>query len=421
MSHTIPPKTEMTTQRGKDIARVRELAREVAELANSQENDVIIKRWCDCNAKRKIDRAPIWVKPVACWPELIPEDVYECIDPALRQMESAFLQLLKKRDIGDDEPLKKYFPVQTRLIFTPENVLGVDVHHESSGVEGGAWAYVPPIESDSDLDKLVMPTIAYDKESTDRALADAEELLGDILPVKRVCTWSIHRRLLVTLGMNAAELVGLTNLLMNLAVAPEMMHRLMAHLRDVTLSAMDWIEESGLLTPNNEGGMYQSDPLGELVEGKATLKNCWDSPNSQEFDQVSPPMWEEFLLNYQRPIIERMGAISYGCCENLTHKLDGVLSLPNLRIVTCSAWSDLDTVIDKVGTKHVIMWREKATDICFPDDTVSIKAKIEDHFKRLQGCHYQIILRELQTLCGHQKRLHEWVDIAKEAAFKYAT
>jgi hypothetical protein len=29
--------------------------------------------------------------------------------------------------------------------------------------------------------------------------------------------------------------------------------------------------------------------------------------NSQEFDQVSPAMWQEFCLNYQMPIIRQFG------------------------------------------------------------------------------------------------------------------
>jgi hypothetical protein len=37
-----------------------------------------------------------------------------------------------------------------------------------------------------------------------------------------------------------------------------------------------------------------------------------------------------------------------------------VLSIPNLRIFVCSAWSDLGRVVDAVGGRHTIMWRRKA-------------------------------------------------------------
>jgi hypothetical protein len=142
--------------------------------------------------------------------------------------------------------------------------------------------------------------------------------------------------------------------------------------------------------------------------------------NSQEFDQVSPAMWEEFCLNYQKPILARFGLVGYGCCENLTHKIDRVLSIPNLRIFVCSAWTDLRTVLEKVGQDYCIMWRQKASDVVFPDDTGKIKNDLLQGAKQLQGRFYQIVLRELETLSGHPDRLHEWTRYAKEAAEKYA-
>ena len=120
------------------------------------------------------------------------------------------------------------------------------------------------------------------------------------------------------------------------------------------------------------------------------------------------------------PIIEQFGLAAYGCCENLTHKIDGVLSLPNLRIFVCSAWTDLDRVIERVGTRHVIMWRQKASAVVFPDDPAVLQRDLEDGLRRLQGCYVQVVLRELQTLAGHPDRLHVWTRLAIDAAAKYA-
>ena len=131
-------------------------------------------------------------------------------------------------------------------------------------------------------------------------------------------------------------------------------------------------------------------------------------------------MWEEFYLNYQKPIFERFGLVGYGCCENLTHKIDGVLSIPNLRIFVCSAWTSLEAVQRAVGQEYVIMWRQKASDVVFPDDVETIRRDLEKGCKQLQGYHYQIVLRELQTLSGHPDRLHEWTRAAIEMAAKYA-
>ena len=51
------------------------------------------------------------------------------------------------------------------------------------------------------------------------------------------------------------------------------------------------------------------------------------------------------------------------------------------------------------------MWRQKASDVVFPDDVETIRRVPEQGCKQLQGFHCQTVLRELQTLSGHPDRL----------------
>jgi hypothetical protein len=97
-----------------------------------------------------------------------------------------------------------------------------------------------------------------------------------------------------------------------------------------------------------------------------------------------------------------------------------VLSVPNLRVFVCSAWTDLNAVVDKVGAKHTIMWRQKASDVVMPRDVTAIRRHLDDGASRLRGCRYQIVLRELQTLGGNPDRLHVWTRLAVEAAGRHA-
>ena len=75
---------------------------------------------------------------------------------------------------------------------------------------------------------------------------------------------------------------------------------------------------------------------------------------------------------------------------------------------------------EAVGQDYVIMWRQKASDVVFPDDIEIIRNDLEKGCRQLQGYHYQIVLRELQTLSGHPKRLHEWTRTVIEMAEKYS-
>ena len=406
----------MTNQESRERDLVRALARQVAEIAWSNENEIIKQRWRDVNALRKPDRAPVWCRPVGAWDELLPKEKLTCSDPWLRQLERGFRQALTKKEIDDDDPLERYFAVSAVFDRDPANTWGVDIRHEDSGQEGGAWAYDPPLKDQEDLARLQMPAFTFNPDETERKLAQVHDLLGDIWPIKLVCEPPLG----ATLCTPAANLVGLTPLMLNLAMVPEMMHQLMGYLRDATLRAIDAVEASGLVTPNTNGPMTCSDPIGEPEDATYTCKNLWMMANSQEFDQVSPKMWEEFLLNYQKPIFERFGLVGYGCCENLTTKMEGVLSIPNLRIFVCSAWTNLDKLMARVGNDYVIMWRQKASDVVFPDDPAKIRQDLEEGAEKLQGSHYQIVLRELQTLAGHPDRLHVWTQYAKEAAAKYA-
>jgi hypothetical protein len=67
-------------------------------------------------------------------------------------------------------------------------------------------------------------------------------------------------------------------------------------------------------------------------------------------------------------------------------------------------WTCLEAVQRAVGQDYAIMWRQKASDVVFPDDVETIRRDLEEGCKQLQGFHYQIVLRELQTLSGHPDR-----------------
>ncbi len=400
----------------KERGRIRSLATQVFNIASTDEMAAIKQRWRDVNALRKPDRAPVWCRPVGCWREIIPSDHLQCSNQELRSIEYSLLQTLHKHSIGDDHPVENYFAVPAAFSVKPANTWGVNIERHRPQEASGAWSYDPPLKNADDFMKLHPPAFLYDAETTRQRREKAEALLGDIMPVKV----EANAILGATLGTAAADLRGLEPMMMDMIAEPDLMHRLMAFLRDAAIDALDALESAGVITPNNNGPMTCSDPIGEPVNGPCSCKNLWCMANSQEFDQVSPAMWEEFCLDYQLPIFERFGLIGYGCCENLTHKLDGVLSIPNLRILTCSAWTSLPAVLEKAGKDYCIMWRQKASDVVFCDDTHKIRNDLEEGARQLKGHYYQIVLRELETLAGHPDRLHEWTRCAKDAAEKFA-
>jgi hypothetical protein len=395
---------------------VRELAHCVAEAAASPRMAAVFRRWHNVNALRRPDRAPVWCRPVGAWREIMPESSLRCQGRFARDIERQFRRTLFKVELGDDTPVPAEFDVPVIFDVAPANTWGVDVAHRSTGQSGGAWTFDPPLKSEADFDRLVPPTWTLNEVATGRELSAAGDLLADILPVREVCRPAFDN---ATLGHLAADLRGLDNMIMDMIDRPGLLHRLMAYLRDARLAWLDAMESTGLIVPNTAEPMICSDSIGP-AGGRVTLANCWCAGNSQEFDPVSPAMWEEFCLEYQRPIFARFGLACYGCCENLARKIAGVLTIPNLRIFVCSAWTTLNAALAEVPKNYCIMWRQKATDVVMPDDVEPIRAELLSGAKQLQGRPYQIVLRELETLGGHPDRLHAWTRLAIEAAERCA-
>ena len=400
-----------------EISYLRELAAISMELAAEPRMRKIEQRWRDVNALRTPDRPPVWCKPVACWNEMISKDDVTCSEGVNRNLELYFLKIMMKRDIDDDSPITPYFKLGMHFDVTPANTWGFDIVHESLDEEGSAWKYKPALESYEDFDKLQIPQYKYNKHSTEDEASLINDVLGDIMPIQ--LTPFVGYTNNATIAYPATDLRGMETLMMDTILEPERVHQLMRVMFKGAMNLLDAIEKAGNIIPNTDEPMFMSDPLRpEPSDGKYTLKDCWMAGNSQELDQVSPEMFEDFLLNYQKKIFERFGAVSYGCCEDLTKKLDPVLAISNLKIMVCSDWTDTELLIDKVNRKQCIMWRHLASDVVVSDDISFLKEKINREADMLKGNSYQAILRELQTLMGHKNRLYEWADITKEAVSK---
>lgn len=392
---------------------IRELAAEVSEWSRSPEMQHIRKRWADSTEKRSYDRPPVWCNPVGCWKELLPDDLLVCHVPELREMEIYFKRLLIKREIGDDTLVSPIYDIAPVAEATPANEWGLDIRLEKLDAEGSAWRYVPSLNEEADFDRLTVPRYHCNAEATRIKRDRAEELLGDAMPVRINALGPYFSA--ATICVKAAMLRGLEPMMMDMICEPELVHRLMTVMRQGVMNHLDALEASGYLFPNIDSPMLCSGPLRENHTGRYTLSDCWIHGNSQEFDQVSPEMFEEFLLNYQKPIFARFGAVCYGCCENLTRKLDAVLSIPNLKLLTCSAWTDLRTLVEKNDRRCCVMWRHKASDVVCPDDLGDFGKKVKEQVAILGDSHYQVILRELQTLMGHDNRLSEWTKLSIDA------
>jgi len=396
-------------KQGREI--VRELARQVAEFAATEENAFRQRLWNDVNSLRKPERPPVVCHP-ACWEEIMPRSVVLSQDDFHAGIEYRLRQILYKLEIGDDTVVAPHWTVSEAVRLEGEHFWGVPIGYHRTDVAGGAWRYDPPIREEADLEKIVPPRYTHEPEKTEENVSRMAGLFGDILPIEVTCSvpgpgaW-LH-------GW-ASQLCGIQQVMEYLMDRPEWMHRLMGILRDGHLGVMDQFEEMRILTLNNTGLMACEDlPQPDFDGENVRLKDLWGRGESQEFQCVGPRHYREFLLDYQKPILERFGLTFYGCCEDLTHKMEMVLSVPNLRKFVCSPWTDIERLAEAVGDRYCIEWRQKATDVAYMPDLAPIRAHLERGLRAAKGTPTQIVLQELETVNGNPDRLKEWAQAAKE-------
>ncbi len=400
----------------KDVEIIRALAGKMMEHARSDEFARRRQRWRDVNSRRKPDRAPVWCGMAGVSRELFKPETLDCVDPVCRSVEDVFRRHLYKCWVGDDEIFDPWWCVPAVWDCNTAHPFGLPTHVSAGSTAQGGFKYHHPVKTLEDYFRITVPEYAYNKMETEEQISEMSDLLGTVMPVRMSGSPPLGPNHSVYLE----QLRGMEAMLEDLALRPEMVHRAMARITEGVLGAMRVAEEALVLTPNNTSPMTCSDPIGEELDDRVGLQNQWYSANSQEFQMVSPRMQDEFLLNYQIPCLQQFGAVQYGCCEDLTQKMDIVRRIPNLRVFVCSYWTDLDKLIAACGRDYTIMWRQLSAHVMLPDELDDVRKNLEIGTQKLKGSAYQIILREVETLAGHPNRLKEWTELAIAAAERFS-
>ena len=102
---------------------------------------------------------------------------------------------------------------------------------------------------------------------------------------------------------------SIENIMVDMMDQPEWFHQLLAFMRDGVLRAHDQAEAAGdwgLCDHQNLAMPYATelpDPAANVCGAKR--KQLWGYMAAQEFTGVSPAMQDEFLLQYQLPILRK--------------------------------------------------------------------------------------------------------------------
>jgi len=132
-------------------------------------------------------------------------------------------------------------------------------------------------------------------------------------------------------------------------------------------------------------------------------------------------MHDEFMYRYQMPILEHFGLVAYGCCEDLTNKIDMVRQLPNLRRIAVVPMADVAKSAELIGTDYVFSWRPNPADVmCCGFDRDRIRRIIREGMQAAKDCIVDITLKDVQTIEHEPWRLREWVRLVRDITDDYA-
>ncbi len=401
-----------------DRAVLRSLAAQVAELARRPVEEAKRELWYRHNDLEET-RPLVFCDPENGWNEIIPPDSLHCSGELARNWEMALRkELFWGAEMQDDRVILPEFRVSH--IYT-ETDWGM---HEQriGGEQGGAYTWDAPLKDYGMLEHMRFPKIEVNWDATRRRIALAEEAIGDLLPVR------LHTAWWWTLGLTQTlvYLRGITPFLMDFIDQPSGLHRVMAFLRDGTLARIEFLEQNGLLALNNDGtyvgsggfGWTRSLPQSDF-SGRVRPLDMWGFAESQETSTISPRMFNEFILPYQLPILERFGLNCYGCCEPLDARWKYVRQIPRLRRVSVSPWSNVTGMAERLGADYILSLKPNPAALAAGEvDEPAIRTGLREAISaaRRYHCRLEIIMKDNHTIANDPRRVVRWVKIAKEEA-----
>lgn len=398
-----------------DRAILRELAGRVREIASLPVMDQRRKEWRRHNALRP-GRPLVLCFPEGAWCELLPDLALRCADPVHRAFERQLRsKIIQHELVDDDNSIEPWLDVSWKV---HRGACGFDIPFIHGDNRGSYVWKAPMTDLERDVERLVPRPLSVDREGTRRELDRANELFGDILPAR------IHGGLWWTVGLTqeAAFLAGMEGLMWAMVDAPAAVHRLMAFLRDDMMRYLDFCEREKLLTRNDSdadycgsGGVGAVDGLNARDDAPVTCNQMWGFAEAQETVGISPTMFEEFVLPYQAPILERFALAAYGCCEQLETRIDCVMkAVPHLRRVSVAPAANQEKLGEALVARAIFSRKPQPGHVCVGFNEKAIRADIRRTLAAARGGNIELILKDTHTIQNEPQRLKRWVQIARE-------
>jgi len=396
------------------------LAERYAEIAALPVQNEKRKLWTD-HFSLKATRVPV-LATYGMWNvwcrEVFGDAQMQCRDPFFRQHERQLrMQIFQHEQVGDDSIQEPWLALGASIKGRWGSMWGLEERMHGSGVEGGAAAFDPSLKSWDDMSAMCVTHHEVDEEQTAGNLDRLSEAIGGILPID-VQRTPCYTGFMADISTSIAKLRGLEQLMIDMYESPGELHRLLAFMRDGILQNNQEAEDAGhysLTSAQNQQMPYadELEPL-EANSGSRKRKEIWGFCAAQEYTLISPQFHDEFLFQYQMPIYEHFGLVHYGCCEDLTRKIDMLRQLKNLRSIAVTPVANVKKCAEQIGTDYAISWRPNPADmVCCGYNESLIRRIISEGLAACRGGYPHIHLKDIETVEGDVTRLSRWVNLVR--------
>jgi hypothetical protein len=407
-----------------DANRLRELAKQVAEIVAGEKNQKRINWYKTINSIKIVPPPVHFVPPPP--PHRAIHDLFELDDcqtedPFLRKYESQLLQILRRDEkLGDDQPTFGIIHSGFEYSITPW-MEGMHYTHFTmldQGDNSNKRYFEPCLTNMEDFDKLRFPKLRYNKKKTQENFDRLSEIFAGILPVVKGFPTSGHEALIPAYTV----LRGLEQTYYDFIDNPEFVHKLMKFLQEGQKQLISQIQSENMLCLNNTGTRIGSCNPGYTDELPAPgfdpdlirKQDLWGLSAAQELSEVSPEMLEEFVLPYEVELLDGYGLVCYGCCEPMENKIDvAERYIKNLRMISFNPFTNYSVASEKCRGKYVCAWKPSSAYMVNFNEEENRKYLL-DNLKLMKGCCVTITLEDTYSYGNDLSRFKRWVEIAHE-------
>jgi hypothetical protein len=404
---------------------LRDLAKRQLFLANEPRNRRLEQQWRLHGAWH--NKTPMVHLELGTFVHEVIPPLLRCEDAAAREIETRLYSHFANQEIlGDDRVIPDYFPIYWRPWFHVFGHIEKIIYAQNSEGSSVGHQFVHLIdELDEDFHKLKPSAYGIDRDADLMEEKFFLDLLGDILPVRRVMD-----TLYAVPAQHVVHLMGMEKMFFAFHDYPDLFKEMMNRIAADYTAYFRWLEAEGLLLPTtdcqhlNQGSYCYTNELPSETPGVRTrLSDVWGYLDAQETVGISQAQYDEFFFPYYERIASLFGLLSYGCCEPVHFFWENFISkLPNLRKVSISAWCDEMYMGEQLRGRHIVYLRKPSPNYLGVSKTLDEDA-IRLHFRETltaaRGCFVEIAQRDVYTIHNDIAKARRYLELIRQTIESY--